>query len=269
MKFSVILYIIFSLGSLLAETPTLEQLLKSAESVKDPVKRKKLEDKIRDMHEKSKGFISPDYASETTEQLIERVLRGVPINPRQLDLINNVLRKREDFKGLIRKGIEGFDMALFDHPNPSAIRISEPYTYAGLSSVGGKEFQIEIIKKSIDHPIVKKLGVESLRPFLRMLAQISDENAALILDRLIAQKRIEKGSKFEKEWRKKLSEPNRQTTRPKEPRQPRGNKNSDVDREIDFPVATADFFKSKWAVIVVIIFVLGGLGIWVKARVGP
>ena len=90
MKLIVIIYIIFSLVRILAETPTLEQLLKSTESVEDPVARKKLEIKIRDMHEKNKIFVPPDYASETTKQLIERVLRAAPMNSKQLGLIENV-----------------------------------------------------------------------------------------------------------------------------------------------------------------------------------
>lgn len=267
MKLLLLIFLVFGLVSLSAETPTLEQLLESVKSVEDPVERKKLEAKIRKMHEARKRLVPSDYASETTKQLIERVLRGAPMDPTQSDLIKNVLRQREDFKELVRKGVEGFDVALFKHPNPSVVRIGEPYTYAGLASAGGKDFQIEIIKKCIDHPIVVRMREDGIPPLLGMLVQVSDKNEESVLDRLIEQKRITKGSALEKEWRKKLVADSRQTTRSQHPR-PRDHLESERNEKTGNPVASTDDSQSKWIIISAMMCVVAGLIFWFKSKSG-
>lgn len=252
------------------EIPVKEKKLKILDAIQDPDKRRLVEERVSRIQEQVLSFRPRDRSADSTCQIIDEVrqLRGIML-PAKRKAIDEVLARRSDFKELLHQRIEGFDVSLFDQPNPPSFPLTDPLVYASLASAGGEEFHIETIKKCIDHPIVKKAGVDFLRPFIELLAQNSDANEVAFLDQLIDQGRVKKGSLYEKQWREKLSNrgTNKRLKKISRPHvQPEQNQNSGTDEQADKPVTKTNGLQNKWPIILVIALILGSMFIWLKVK---
>lgn len=270
MRFLTILLTLLSLiCPFLQGAANLEDLLKQAEEIEDPIKREKLKRRLINMYKNVDGkYTAPDYSTKTVTELIDTVLSFDGIPSSQLNSIKYELGQRQSFKDSVRKRVEEFDVRLLNHPNPSALSVSDPFVLSSLASAGGKDFQIEIIKKCFDHPIVVRMGESGFWHLFPILARVSADNKEAILDELIEEGRIEKGSLFEKTWRKKLTDPTRNDSAGRDKRNPslhRERPGPTTPIETQDIVATTNT-SNRWAVILAVILVLGGLFVWLRKK---
>lgn len=266
MKF-ILIFLFFSQFAFLLEGASLEEALKEVE---DPVKRKKLEAKIRKMYEAKAKYSPPDYSNKTTDQLIEIALQAQIMQPLQAKLIHQELEKRSDFKSTLREKIEGFDVSLIDGTGHVRYRVSDPFVLAGLSKAGGRDFHVETIKKCINHPItVETFHGWGLEPFFEMLSSASNKNEGKVLDDLILQGRIERGSNVEKKWREKFLESASKKSLYSKQREQRTGSNEAVATSKDNLAKGQGTFAdivNKWPVYIAVSLLFAITFFWMKRK---
>jgi hypothetical protein len=180
-------------------------ILYPEEDMKDPEKRRKLEllaDKIERMKEVDQ--LPRDYSEMPTDKLLKMALSVGGGNT-----WNAALRELSQRPKETRNAID--DLLDITEPYPGASLYF--YRLPHLAKIFGPEYQVELTKKILEHPLTKLHNdmllispyVTGDKSVIEYLA-LSEFDETGVLDRLISESRLESGSKIEISMRKLLSE---------------------------------------------------------------
>lgn len=157
--------------------------------------KQRVEDFLKSVPEAEKSVDDLDLSMESTEELIDRLIRaeGQLFSPLHLK-INSVLKERSDFRAIIEQRIVAPDLNVF------GLLLGYP-TMAGLV---GKQFQTEIIIKAIHHPTAESLGYGIVQYLFPVLERSSVEDHSYLVD-LMVERNVLKSDVEIMEWRTRLS----------------------------------------------------------------
>jgi hypothetical protein len=190
------------------------------EDVKDPEIRKKLQMRTEEVRRWIENDKKPrDYSDKPTEELLRMALTYTPSGASYY--ISKELQKRpEEVRNLILKKLEEAYI-------PYSVLYRIPYIAGNVD----KDFQVEVTKRCFfrretieaDRSLVIQEDIEG--GWYSLIAK-SDYDETAVLDRLIADGRMERGSEFELRMRKLFSEGKRSRNEDTERDQKQNNLNS-------------------------------------------
>ncbi len=161
-------------------------------------KVEKIRSRVEPLLESMRNWKSKDMSDVPTEDLFLRAKSELYCGTPSLsyrDVFDEIARRPDESQALIRSKIFRSGLGI------------EDFNYLLAISFGmERKFYIEAVKECLFHPDMIKfdtwyIGQEQI---FHMLAT-SDENETPVLDRLIAEGRMEKGSHLETKWRKKFA----------------------------------------------------------------
>ncbi|MEY4246065.1 MAG: hypothetical protein RLZZ245_3650 [Verrucomicrobiota bacterium] len=207
---------------------------------------------------------SKDFSKYTTEELFDFIPSGsTSISSR---LARDELKNRPDEVRVMLEKI----LKLPGHTFDTLIQL--PF----LAGIVGTDYQVEVAKRCLFHEAMKQ-GDMSLRiqedvegyGIFSLIAQSKHDETA-VLDRLIEEGRLERGSEFEMKWRKLLSVGNRREKNRAEKNDSQDARNGDRKTE-GIPMGKADsesLSDSNYLVLGGVIALLGILALLVKFWMG-
>jgi hypothetical protein len=145
------------------------------------------------------NYVAPNFSKVNTEELLRRVLSASMGRGLDYPFLLEELKKRpNELKKVIRAR-----SAVTIPQNKLGFYIGEIRGLPEIAILVSPEFQIEITKKSLEREgIPKGLGHHLLSyDYLFKILQQSSHDETAVLDRLIEEGRIIKGSKFDRKWR--------------------------------------------------------------------
>lgn len=164
-----------------------------------PEQKQALKDYLNEGIESKENFIAPDFSNVTTEALVERVLSASM--GRGLDypfLLEELKTRPSELKKVIRA-----KSAVIIPKHKLGNYIGEIRGLPELAIVVSQEFQIEMAKKSLERKgLPKDLGQRfRSHDYLFNILKKSQHDETPVLDKLIKEGVITKGSEFDQKWR--------------------------------------------------------------------
>lgn len=160
-----------------------------------PEEIEKIKKSVDDWEEESKNFVMPDYSRSSTAELFSDAISYSQERGPQFKAVIKELEKRpKELKKIIQnkisKPISGSDFGMLEVPML--------VTLAGYVDL---EFQIEIAKITLFREKVVYFDPLFLaEPFILNILRQSKNDESAVLEKLIKEGRIVRGSKTEKQW---------------------------------------------------------------------
>jgi hypothetical protein len=183
------------------ETVRIGNLVLDDVNLSDPAERAKVENMAKRIEEMRKNTPPParDLTGTPTGELFSQAVLCTEGRPPPQDVIAELSRRKDELKRLIESSL--------DKPGLAADRVLELSRMPYWAGIVGSEYQAEVAGRLLFHPdmprVVADVHLLDKGGLLSLVAESRHDQTA-ILDRLIAEGRIEKGSEVERRWRKRL-----------------------------------------------------------------
>jgi len=230
--------------------------------MEDPAKRKKAELTAKRVEQLKKAEERPlDCSKLSSDEIFRQLLTSSGGGAFWKAGVEELAKRPDDAKKLIGKILSKKEPLLYEFGKLPV-----------LAGTFGKDYQVEVTKKIIFHPAIRKydkwfIGQGELLRYL----EGSSNDETLVLDRLAEEGRIVRGSEMDLKWRRRLAGGNRKGKRRPEKIGPQGVRNHGRKTEANQDLNSESESSPNWGYLALgggVVFGLGSLLLIFKTRKG-